>query len=396
MKKTILKPLAAGLLAAAVLLLSACNGDDSGNGAATGPSSGSSFSGTTISFNPDIAFTDATSCTYTNIADPSDFPHPYTTAPATYTYVPNADYTTGTLTITFDDTSIPSVVLDLSNFVHSGTSITGFTARSGGTSYPVTVTGPLTAYTPPSSGGGSSGESRASDIPSSMQGSYTLTFHQSTTPPVTNVPPDGDVATFVIGARSLTRGELVLTDPVFYNGNTLEWIFKEGSVWWAVSQNTSGGLNEINVQGPYSGSSAFYGQYNDQPVTPPSSTPTGNTDTTPGQYSGSITLATNDISGRGPNTPALFPGNTVTFTISPDLLTATTNHSTGTLTFDPAASTSGHNVYTDDSSNPKVTFRINVRLDTGEINGCSLIFDETSGGTAYKTTYVASPVTKVP
>ena len=245
----------AGLLA---FTLSGCGGGDN---TPTGPSGAAAFDGVTIDLNPTISFTAGNNLTYLNTEVGSPFPAADPAAAGTYTYVPNASFTAGTLTLTVTGIDDP-IILEISNFVRTGTTITGFTARSGGVNYPVTVTGgTLTAYTPPAGG---SGESRAPDVPASMQGSYELTFHISDTAPITGVPADGTVTTFVIGARTLTFNSRTLSNPIHYNGNPYEWIFKDGNIWWAVSQAVGGGLNEINVQGPYTGSgNAFYGQYND-------------------------------------------------------------------------------------------------------------------------------------
>lgn len=252
-----------GLLTAGILALSltGCGGGDS---AATGPASGGAFAGTSITFNPTVNFTTGDNLTYFNDEVGSPFPAADPAANGTYTYVPNANFTGGTLTLTVDGIMDP-IVLDISNFTRSGANVTGFTARSGGQSYPVSVTGTLAAYQPPAGGGGGSGESRAPDIPSAMQGTHELTFHISDTSPITGVPADGTITTFTIGARTLSFNGRTLSNPIHYNGNPFEWIFKDGSIWWAVSEAVNGGLNEINVQGPYSAPSiAFYGQYNDR------------------------------------------------------------------------------------------------------------------------------------
>lgn len=250
------------LLAAAVLAItfSGCNDDSS---SAAGPSGSGSFAGSSISFNPTVNFLAGDTLTYVNTEVGSPFPAAPTAINGTYTYTPNAAFTAGTLTLTLDGIVDP-VVLEISAFTRSGTAVTGFTARSGGQNYPVTVTGTLTAYTPPTSGGGA-GESRADDIPSAMQGTHVLKFHKSDTAAISGVPADGTETTFVLGARTLAFDGKTLTDPIFYAGNKFEWIFKDGSIWWAVSEAVGGGLNEINVQGPYTGSgNAFYGQYNDR------------------------------------------------------------------------------------------------------------------------------------
>jgi hypothetical protein len=262
MLKRLRSILLSSVLGLTAFVMSGCGGDSGGT---TGPAAGSSFSGTSLSFNPTINFTTGTDLTYLNNEVGSPFPAAAVATPGTYTYVPNASFTSGTLTLTVDGIT-PPIVLEIGSFTQSGGNVTGFSIRYNGQSYPTTVTGTLPAYQRPSGGGGGgAGESRASDIPSSMQGSFALKFHKSDTPAITGVPADETETTFVIGARTLSFDGRTLTNPIFYNGNTLEWIFKDGAIWWAVSQAVGGGLNEINVQGPYTTSgNAFYGQYNDR------------------------------------------------------------------------------------------------------------------------------------
>lgn len=258
--KNILKLSLALVTGLVALAMSGCGGD---SGASTGPASGDAFAGTSISFNPTVNFSAGGNLTYFNAELSSPFPAADPAANGTYTYVPNSSFTGGTLTLTVDGVQDP-IVLDISNFTRTGPNVTGFTARTGGQSYPVTVTGTLLAYQRPGGGGGSSGEARAPDIPSAMQGTYELTFYISDTTPIAGVPADETVTTFTIGARTLSFDGRTLTDPIHYNGNPFEWIFKDGNIWWAVSEAANGSLNEINVQGPYSAPSiAFYGQYND-------------------------------------------------------------------------------------------------------------------------------------
>ncbi len=246
---------ASGLLA---LALAGCGGD---SGSSTGPASGDAFAGTSISFNPTVNFSTGGNLTYFNDETDSPFPEADPAVDGTYTYVPNATFTAGTLTLFVSGVQDP-IVLDISNFTRTGPNVTGFTARSGGQSYPVTVTGTLVAYQRPGAGGGGSGgsgEASAADLPESMRGTYELTYFEAT---AGSGIADDSTQTFIIGARSLAFGGKTLTDPVFLNGNTLEWIFKDGNLWYAVSQNNLGGLNEINVGGP--NGTPFYGQYSDE------------------------------------------------------------------------------------------------------------------------------------
>ncbi|MFH1497114.1 MAG: hypothetical protein ABII82_04740 [Verrucomicrobiota bacterium] len=259
--------------ALSALLFTACGGDSS---APAGPSSGGAFAGTSISFNPTINFQAGDALTYFNNEAGTPFPSADPAINGTYTYTPNASFTAGTLTLTLNGVASP-LVLEISNFRRSGANVSGFTARSGGQSYPVDVTGTLVAYQAPASGGSTgAGETRADDIPSSVQGTYALTYFEATTG---SGIADDSTATFTIAARTLAFGGKTLTNPVFLNGKNDEWIFKDGNLWYAVSKLSSGAFNEINVAGP--GGTPFYGQYSDEsevgggvvPVIPPPELP---------------------------------------------------------------------------------------------------------------------------
>lgn len=308
--KNILKlslALVTGLLA---LALTGCGGDS--GGAATGPASGDSFAGTSITFNPTVNFTAGGNLTYFNNEANSPFPAADPAANGTYTYVPNASYTAGTLTLTVDGIQDP-IVLDISNFTRTGPNVTGFTARSGGQSYPVTVTGTLVAFQSSGGGGTGSGETSATDIPEGMRGTYELIYFEASTG--SGIANDS-TETFTINARTLVFGSKTLTNPVFLNGNTLEWIFKDGNLWYAVSQNNLGGLNEINVAG--SGGTPFYGQYSDESNT------SGISLDEDGKYSAGTTFsaivtAIVPFNSGGPSftsVQTLTMGQTVTFTVS--------------------------------------------------------------------------------
>src|SRR5690606_38575260 len=127
----------AGLVA---LTVAGCGGGGGGSSPATGPSGAASFAGSSISFNPTINFQAGNALTYLNTEVGSPFPAAAVETDGTYTYVPNANYTAGTLTLTVDGIDDP-IVLEISDFIRNGANVTGFTARSGGQNYPVTVTG---------------------------------------------------------------------------------------------------------------------------------------------------------------------------------------------------------------------------------------------------------------
>jgi hypothetical protein len=274
MLKRLSSILLSSLLGLTAFVMSGCGGD--GGGATTGPAAGSSFAGSSISFNPTINFTSGNNLTYQNTEVGSPFPAAASATNGTYTYTPNANYSAGTLTLTVDGIT-PAIVLEIGNFTQTAGNVTGFAIRYNGLSYPATVTGSIPAYQPPSNGGGGlgAGETSATDIPSSMRGTYQLTYFQEQGN--ASAPVDGTTTTFTINARTLVFSGRTLSNPVFYQGNNLEWLFKDGSVTYAASISPSGGLNEINIYPPV-GTTGFYGQYRSaSPVTLTSGKPTSGT-----------------------------------------------------------------------------------------------------------------------
>ena len=294
MKKNISLLLTSLCLGIATLFYAGCGG---GDGATTGPASGASFAGSSISFNPTINFTSGNNLTYQNTEVGSPFPAAASATNGTYTYTPNANYSAGTLTLTVEGIT-PDIVLEIGNFTQTGGNVTGFTIRYNGLSYPATVTGSIPAYQPPSGGGGGlgAGETSATDIPSSMRGTYQLTYFQEQGN--ASAPVDGTTTTFTINARTLVFGGRTLSNPVFYQGNTFEWLFKDGSITYAASISPAGGLNEINIYPPV-GTSGFYGQYRAaSPVTLTGGKPT----------SGTYSIRSEAVS---PNTATDYPLGTV-------------------------------------------------------------------------------------
>ncbi|MFA6960853.1 MAG: hypothetical protein WC205_08900 [Opitutaceae bacterium] len=285
------------VLGLTAFVMSGCGGDS--GSATTGPAAGSSFAGASISFNPTINFTSGNNLTYLNTEVGSALPAAATATNGTYTYTPNANYSTGTLTLTVDGIT-PSIVLEISNFVQTSGNVTGFSIRYNGLTYSATVTGSLPAYQAPSGGGGlGAGETSATDIPASMRGTYQLTYFGEQGNP--SAPAEGTTTTFTINARTLVFGGRTLSNPVFYQGNTLEWLFKDGGITYAASISASGGLNEINLYPPV-GTSGFYGQYRTaSPVTLTSGKPTS------GTYTGKV-------ESINPGTASAYPlGTTKTF-----------------------------------------------------------------------------------
>lgn len=261
MLKRLSSILLSSLLGLAAFVMSGCGGDS--GGATTGPAAGSSFAGASISFNPTINFTSGNNLTYQNTEVGSPFPAAASATNGTYTYTPNANYSAGTLTLTVDGIT-PDIVLEIGNFTQTAGNVTGFAIRYNGLSYPATVTGAIPAYQRPSGGGGlGAGETSATDIPSSMRGTYQLVYFQEEAN--ASAPADGTTTTFTINARTLVFGGRTLSNPVFYQGNQYEWLFKDGNITYAASISPGGGLNEINIYPPV-GTSGFYGQYREAVV----------------------------------------------------------------------------------------------------------------------------------
>ncbi len=98
-------------------------------------------------------------------------------------------------------------------------------------------------------------------VPAAFVGTYDLTF----SPGFVSGGPftSGDKATVVVGSdNSMCVNGVVLTNPVFQNGNAAEAIWKDtpNSVAYAMS-NFLGTFNEVNVLGiAANGSFSFYGQ----------------------------------------------------------------------------------------------------------------------------------------
>lgn len=354
--KNYIKYLVGGLLSCVIAFsLSGCGGDDSA--AATGPESSAAFEGSSITFNPTVNFLAGNTMTYLNTEAGSPFPAAATATNGTYTYTPNATFTGGTLTLTVDGISSP-VVLEVSGFRRTGRNVTGFNVRSGGQNFTVAVTGTLLARSTTTTGGTptlGAGETSATDIPSSLQGTYSLVFFPGFDTAIAGVPAAGTQTSFVVGARTLAFSGKTLTNPVFFNNNTLEWLFKDGSITYAVSISGSGGLNEINLYGAIgaTGPVGFFGQYRTAVAT----TLSGGKVT-----SGSFTATTGFVSTPTgfPAASAIAAGTTGTFTFG-----ATTLFFDGvTFTFSSIDSTPGNDtafhIYTASVGGQTDTIRVGV------------------------------------
>jgi hypothetical protein len=252
----------AGLLG---LLLAGCGGGGSASVVITGPGSGGSFAGTTISINPTLEFSFGGVVRYTNTEAGSEFPAAASVIAGTYAYSPGSDFASGTLTLTLPD-PVGTVTITLRNFrQQTDGAVASFDAVYGGRTFTAAVQGGrLTAR--PRSGGTSSGGSTADDtgespaaaIPSALQGSRSLQFqHGEAAEGLAQY--NGTTQTVVITATTLQIGSQILTNPVFIGGNANSWIFKDGALWYSFFQEPGGDLSPIQVTG--AGGTPFHGVF---------------------------------------------------------------------------------------------------------------------------------------
>lgn len=386
---TLLSSLSAIVMAFAI---SGCGGgDDAPVNNSPGPAVFSAFNGVTIEVNPTLRFLGNAQIHYTNTQTSSAFPTAATAINGTYTYTPASDFLSGTLRITLP-TLNQTLSMTFGSFVRQGNAITSFTTVYNGQSYTSNVTaGTLTAASVAggtTTTGGSTpstntptlgqGETTASAIPSSLQGTHALTFSfaQNNSPVA-----DGTQTTFVIGANTLQVGTKTLSNPIFYNTNQNEWIFKDGNLWYAISKTSAGALNEINLSGPKA--TPFYGQYNSTPSNTGGGSGSGGSTTTSGGNLAAGTTFTRTVktaivAPAGSTIPAGVPsysvGTQVTFTIN----------SSGEITFSglavPYGSDGGsallyNQVISAGNSNSAQVFK---NLTTGAPTGVSLSFTRTS------------------
>jgi hypothetical protein len=346
------KSLLVAACAALSLALVGCGGDS--GGASTGPSSGDAFAGTSISFNPTVNFSAGGNLTYFNNEAGSPFPASDPAADGTYTYVPNATFTGGTLALTVDGIQ-SAIVLEISNFTRTGPNVTGFTANSGGQSYPVTVTGTLVAYQRPGGGGGGGGGGgnaglvdATGDIPSQTRGTFSMTFFNAFGEPTTvpGSPYDADdVVEFTIGANTLAFGGKTLTNPKNPSSSLSDFVFQDGDVWyWVYGNRTPIQINVYGGANPTQAGTTFFGGFTNEDDEDTGGG--GDTSTLAGTYSG----IGNHVP-TGTTLPDGVPANgaTITFTISNDLQTLVFNGRTLPLSGDSRPTSLS---YTDAQTSP--------------------------------------------
>jgi len=299
-------------VALGLALLVGCGGSGSGSSTTSqrGPAGAAAFVGTTILVNPTLRFMAGGSVEYTNTEAGSPFPPSATPINGTYTYVPSSTFTTGTLTLQLPGPI--TIALTLSGFEVSGGNVTSFRATYNGTPFVATVTnGRLPSAPDPGTGDPGTGEQPAGPIPSGIQAAYDMTFTEST---IGSGIVDGSERTFNVGESTLNFTGRTISNPVFRNGNTNEWIFKDGTIEYALSQTTATQINEINVTGP--AGAPFYGRFR---VTTPGDggivlLPNGNL---PPGTTVTLGMTSSQVGGTEPpdDVPVFAVGEMVTFTV---------------------------------------------------------------------------------
>jgi hypothetical protein len=110
---------------------------------------------------------------------------------------------------------------------------------------------------------GGSSNTEPATVNAALGGNYTLTYHQSQ---AGGIYTDGQQVNFSINAGTgvLSVGGMPLGNPVYikYSGvpNTAEVIWKDGNIEYALSNNTTGVFNEINISDK-SKAQPFMGQF---------------------------------------------------------------------------------------------------------------------------------------
>jgi hypothetical protein len=300
-------------IALGLTLLAGCGGSGGGSPATSqrGPAGAAAFVGTTILINPTLRFMAGGSVEYINTEAGSPFPPSPVAITGTYTYVPSASFTTGTLTLQLPGAI--TIALSLSGFEVSGGNVTSFRATYNGTPFLATVTaGRLQSAPDPGGGGSGTGDQPASSIPAGIQASYDMTYTQTA---LGSGIVDGSSRTFTVGESTLSFNGRTISNPVFRNGNTNEWIFKDGSIEYALSQTTATQINEINVTGP--AGTPFFGRFRTTPaggggivLLPNGNLPPGTT-VTLGMTSSEVTGTEAPV-----DVPVFAVGEMVTFTVN--------------------------------------------------------------------------------
>lgn len=236
----------------------ACGSSSSSSNSQNAPEDATAFDGVTFSFNPTFTFSSFSSTvTYTNTESGSEFPSGNADA-GTYTYT-QVSTSQGNLDISVGGNTIPLV---LTGFQGTSTAISSFTVSSAsGNSYTATVSsGNLAPETTSTSTSGSS----STTLPSSLAGqSFDLTYSEIVADSSLGYG-DGDVARFVFSSSGTLYFAFPITafPQVEYGqptqqGSEYIWTHASNGVSFAVSLNSSGDLNEVNV----SVNNSFKGQF---------------------------------------------------------------------------------------------------------------------------------------
>ena len=363
---------------------------------ATGPDA-YSFGGTSISFTPRIHFINATDISYTNTDVTSPFPAVYTGKPGTYTYVPDAGFTSGTLTLLVGQDPI---IVQLSRFIRDDVDVTGFTVHYQGKTLPATVTGSLFAFEPGPADGAASHAglvAASSQIPLSLQGPHELTFLNAQEGQ--KIPGSrydtGDKLVFDLGARTLRVGAKPLNDPQTPAHHLSDYVFRDGNLWYQVSGDRP--PVEIAVYGganPTQPGTVFYGTF--------SFIVRAAHNATAGSYFGAVTLNREGLGGRGPRIPNIPKGDRFKFTLSSDrmklFLPSLDGKPPRTVPLDAEKSSKTNLYYSDQASSPANYVTINIALEgegKGTPAGLIARYVETMPDqTVYSTNYIIGPLTR--
>lgn len=269
-------------------------GGGGGNG---GESSGSSqnapasMAGTSISFNPEIEFTDGSNFVYTNDAVGSRFPSG--TIYGTYTYSRTGATTASILlqATGIGGTGVDSILIELSHFIGSASEITSFDLTIDGEVYTAEITqGKLEPRKASGSGSSAAQDSESENdvmvlgettivvtsslvqlmggLPEELIGIHPTIFSLSNEEVSSTPYRDGDAVTFEITSRlELIFNGTTLTSPYISMDKPSEVIWYDGAYSYAASAIGSGDQIQIRFAEGYDytvpSGYTFIGQFNE-------------------------------------------------------------------------------------------------------------------------------------
>ncbi len=236
------------------------------------PANANSLNNVTLSINPTISFSGNSFTYVNNVSDHSSFPTTGgVTLTGSFTYTPDATNTSSaSLFLDFSGTT-EDILLVLSNFNGTGSSITSFTAAYKTYNFQVTVTGGTLVPAPSTNtttNTGTTTSGTTATIPESIKGkNLTLTLDTlSNTAPASFPYKKGDTEQFTFSSSSMlfvgkTSPQNELGLPSTYTGSSeYIWYDKTNSYYVALSTKSDGSFNEINIYSKPIGG-IFYGQF---------------------------------------------------------------------------------------------------------------------------------------